>query len=66
MGVIGGGWIHAGSPWGTLCSSGVVGLTLFLHWCRWVHPGSLGSLGFALGVFGFIRVPWIHSGAPLG
>ena len=31
---------------------------------RWVHPGSLGSLGFALGVVGFIRGHWVDEGAP--
>ena len=30
-----------------------------------VHPGSFGSLGFALGVIGFIRSRWVHSGSPL-
>ena len=32
----------------------------------WVHPGSLGSFGFALGVVGFIRGHWVDEGAPWG
>ena len=28
---------------------------------RWVHPGSIGSVGFALGVVGFIRGLWVQS-----
>ena len=33
---------------------------------RRVHPGSLGSLGRALGVVGFIRGNWVNWGAPWG
>ena len=33
---------------------------------RWVHAGSLSSLGFALGVVGFIRGRWVHSCSPCG
>ena len=28
---------------------------------RWVHPGSLGSLGSALGFFGFMRDGWVNA-----
>ena len=49
-------WVLSGSCLGSLCSSGVVGFTRV----RLVHSGaprwSLGSVGFALGVVGFIRV----------
>ena len=31
-----------------------------------VHSGSLGSFRRAHGVVGFIWVPWVHSGAPMG
>ena len=31
---------------------------------RWVHPGSLGSLGFTLAFFGIILGRWGHSGSP--
>ena len=31
-----------------------------------VHPVSLGSLGFALGVVGFIRDLFVHSGSRWG
>ena len=31
---------------------------------RWVHLGSFGSLGCALGVVGYIRRRWVRSGAP--
>ena len=44
-------------------SSGIVGLTRVRRWYRWVHPRLFGSLGFALGVVGFIRGRWIHSGS---
>ena len=33
---------------------------------RWVDTGSFGSLLCALGVFSFIRVRLVHSGAPWG
>ena len=34
--------------------------------CRRVRPGSLGSLGCALGVVGFIRGRWVHLVRPGG
>ena len=68
--------VHSGSRSGSLGSSGVVrftqvraggvGFTSVRAGGRWVHPGSLGSVGFALGVVGFIRGRWIPSGSPWG
>ena len=54
------------SPWGSLGSSGVFGFTRIRPGGRWVHPGSLDSLGFALGVLAFIRGCWVQSGSRLG
>ena len=63
-------WIHSYAPWGLLRSTGVVRFTRERTVVRWVHAGSLGSsgsaLGYALGVVGFIRGCWVHSGAPWG
>ena len=57
------------SPWRSLGSSGVIGLTMVRPRGRWVHQGSFGSLWFVqvcLGVVWFIRVrssrPRVHSG----
>ena len=36
------------------------------HRDRWVQPGSLGSLGCALAVVGFIGGRLVHSGGPRG
>ena len=33
---------------------------------RWVYPGSLDSLGFALGVVGYVWGCWVNSGLPWG
>ena len=55
VGFIRGRWVHSGSRWGSLGSSGVVGFTRVHSGRRWVHPVWCGSLGFALGVVGFIR-----------
>ena len=46
---------HTGSRCGSFGSSGVVGFSRVRPWGRWVHPRSLDSLGFAMGVTGFIR-----------
>ena len=46
--------------------SGVFAFTQVRAGYRWVHWGSLGSLEFALGVAGFIRGLWVHSGSPWG
>ena len=60
--------VHSDTPWGLLGSSGVVWFTRERPVGRWVHAGSLGSSGVAfvhaLGVVGFIRCCWVHSGAP--
>ena len=45
---------------------GVVRFSLVRPGGRWVHPGLFGSLVFALGVVGFIRGRWIHSGTRWG
>ena len=52
-GVIQGHCFHWGAPQGLSASSGVIGEC---PGCRRVHPESLGSLGCALGVAGFIEV----------
>ena len=71
VGFILGRSVHLGAPWGSLCSSGVVGFTPVRPGCRCVHPWSLGSLGCALLVVGFIRGgtqvcpggSWVHPGS---
>ena len=55
-------WVHSRSPWVSLGLSRGVRFTL--RGGR-VHPVSFGSLGFALGVVGFIRSRWVQSGSPL-
>ena len=50
-----GGWVHSGSLW---VSSRVVEFTCVLTGS---HPGTLGTLGFALGVVGFILSGWVPS-----
>ena len=50
----------------SLGSSRVVRFIRHRLGCRWVHPESLGSPGFALGMVEFIRSNWVHSGSPLG
>ena len=61
-----GRWVHLRSHCVSLGSSRVVTFTRVRLWGGWIHPGSLGSLGFVLGVVGFIRGCWVHSGSPLG
>ena len=71
VGIIHGRLVHYGAPWRSLGSSGYVSLTRerpggrLAHACRWVHPRSLGTLGCALRVVGFI---WgrVLMGARLG
>ena len=46
-------------------SCGFVQLTRIRPGGSCVHPVSLGSLGFTLGVVGFIRGRCIHSGSPI-
>ena len=46
--------------------SGVFGFTQIRPGGHWVHTGSLGSLGFALGADGFIRSRWVHWRSPWG
>ena len=46
--------------------SGVFGFIRERLGGRWVHPGLLGSLAYALGVVGLNRGFWIHSSAPCG
>ena len=52
------------APWGSLCSSGVIGFTRVRSNVCWVHLGPFGSIGCALGIVGSIRGRWVHSGAP--
>ena len=58
-------WVHSHSPWVSLVSSKAVRFTLVRLDGGRVYPGSFGSLGFALGVFGFIRGRWVYSVLPL-
>ena len=46
--------------------SGAIGFTRVRPWGRSVHPGSFGSLGYALWVIGFSRGRLVHSGGPWG
>ena len=51
--------VHPGHCW--------VHLVSLVHsgapWGHWVHSGSLGSFGCALGVVGFLLVPWWSLGS---
>ena len=74
-------WLHRGASSESFGSSGVAGFTGVRSVCRRFHPGSLGSLGCAQGIVGFIWVvvftcvrPWgvgiirvgcVHLDAPL-
>ena len=49
-----GRWVHSHSPWVSLGSSRVVRFTLVRLVGGWIHPGSFGSLWFALRVVRFI------------
>ena len=51
-------WIHQGG------STGVNGFIRVRPVGRLVLPGSLRSLGCALGVVGFIQGEWVHQDAP--
>ena len=53
-------------PWRSLGSSRAMVFTRVRPEGRWVYPWSLGSLGCALGVVGFIRGRCVNSGAPWG
>ena len=68
-GFIQGRWVHLGSPWGSMGSSGVVRFTGVRpggRWVQWRSPwGSLGALRFALRVVRFMRGHQVHSGSPL-
>ena len=63
-------WVHPGSfgshalPWVSLGSLVLVGFTRVRSADLWVHPETLSSFGCALGVIGFIRGGWVHSGKP--
>ena len=57
------GFASVNLPWGSMGSSEVVAFTRVCPWGRWVHPGSLGSIKFALGFTGFIRGRWVHLGS---
>ena len=60
-------WIHRGAPFGSSGSAGDTGFIRVRPVGRRVLPGSLRSLGCALGVFGFIQghwvPPWVSSGS---
>ena len=67
--------MHLVAPWGSLGSFGFIEFFRARPGGRRPHAGSLGSFEGALGVVGFIRalpgvvvfirVRWVHSGAPL-
>ena len=57
---------HSRADWRLLGSSGIVGFTCVHPGDGLVHPGSLGSLANALGVFGVMRGHWVHSRVPWG
>ena len=75
-------WVYSHTLLGSLGSFGVVGFararpggysvypwllgSLVHHGCRWVHPGSLGSLSLAMGDFGYIWGRCVHQGALWG
>ena len=60
-----GRWVlPQGATSGSLGSSGVFEFTRVRPGGRWVHPGTLGAFGFALGGVCFIWGRWVHSGAP--
>ena len=70
VGFIRGHWVDSDSPCGSLGLYGVVGFTRVRaggRWDRLIHSnspwGSLDTLGFAVGVVGFIRG---HTGLPWG
>ena len=50
-------WEHWCAPRGT---SGLFGVAGFIGWGCLVRSGSLGLLGYALGVDGFVRDSWVH------
>ena len=49
-GFINGLWVHSSTPWVSLGSSGDVGFTRVRPGGSWAYPGSLCSLRFALPV----------------
>ena len=57
---------HSGVPWGWSGSLVVVGFTRLRPVGRRVHSGSLGSLGYVLGVVSAIRGRWVDSDGPWG
>ena len=70
MGVVGyivNSWIHTGALWGSLGSSGVVGLSCVCPSGRCVHPGSLSSLartvGFVLFTHGRPKCRFVRPGS---
>ena len=50
-----GRWVHCSALWESTASSEVAGFIVVRRAGRQVHPGSLGSLGCALGVVVFMR-----------
>ena len=46
-----------------MVSTGVIGFTRVRPGARSVHPITVGTLGFALGVVVFIRPRCVHSGS---
>ena len=60
-------WAHSRAAWGSSGSFGSLGsfgqVQGYVAGTPWVL---LGSFRRVLGVIGFIRVRWVHTGAPLG
>ena len=66
VGFIRGLLVHLRSIWGSLFSSTDIGFTGVCPGGRWIHPGTLGSLGFSLVIVEFIRGHRVHSGSHCG
>ena len=60
LGVVGFIQGHWGAHYGLSGTSGVAGFIAVRPRARRVHPGPLGSLGYALVVVEFIRCGWVH------
>ena len=52
--------VHWHTAWASLGSFGVAGFIGVRPVYRWIRSGSLGSMGCALGVVGFVRGLWFH------
>ena len=64
VGIIRERWVPLDAHRCSSLSSGIAAFIGVRTWCLWVHPVSLGSLGCAMGVIGFIQGLWVHRGRP--